>query len=193
MCIYTNTWNFPAIAGRAQTRFAVIGWFEARSRVDWLSCFRTLRLLLIIHFPFSFKENEQFRIQEEKRKAREKKREEEAAKHAKAGGVKGKKNKPRPLDEEQEGCIVDRLLNDIRKGFPLRKSSRTSTSGGVKSASPRTKLSRDEGGNAKRAKDGFRRISSPAKIHTKKLDSMAEEENEKMLKRNLDGPSLPIK
>lgn len=99
-----------------------------------------------------------------------------------------KKGKPRPLDEEQEGCIVDRLLSDIRKGFPLRKSSRSTTPGGCKSASPRAKLSRDEGGNAKRAKDDYRKTPSPARIH--KID---EKENEIVLKRNLDGPSLPIK
>ena len=144
--------------------------------------------MLITFSPFSCQENEQFRIQEEKRKAREKKREEEAAKNAKAGVTGVKKGKLRPLDEEQEGCIVDRLLSDIRKGFPLRKSSKSSISGGCKSASPGARLSRDEGGNAKRAKDDFRKISNPARMH-----KIEEKENEIVLKRNLDGPSLPIK
>ena len=67
-------------------------------------------------------EHEQFRLKEEKRKQREKKKAEEEAKRAKAGG--GKKVKPPPLRMEEEGCIVDKLLCDVRKGFPLRKSNR---------------------------------------------------------------------
>ena len=145
---------------------------------------RTLHLAL---YPFlSFQDNEQFRIQEEKRKAREKKKAEEAARNAEAGGKV--KTKPRPVDEEQEGCIVDRLLSDIRKGFPLRKHSRGTSSGGNKSASPtRPKRSRDEGG-----KDGFRKISGPAKARAK-LEPTEEEQNEILPKRNLEGPSLPIR
>ena len=137
-----------------------------------------------------FQENEQFRIQEEKRKAREKKRQEEAERHAKAGGVT-KRGKPPPLKEEQEGCIVDRLLGEIRKGFPLRKSSKNTPSG-IKSASPRGRWSREEGGNAKKGNDEIRKVSSPAKIRTKLHPKDGVEQSEIVLKRNLDGPSLLI-
>ena len=67
-----------------------------------------------------------------------------------------KKGKIPPVDEEKEGCIVDRLLGEIRKGFPLRKSSKNTPSSKTKSASPmtrRSRLSHEDGGNLKKGKD----------------------------------------
>ncbi|XP_068701516.1 inverted formin-2-like isoform X1 [Montipora foliosa] len=104
---------------------------------ELLSLFKTFCDQLIT----AKKENEQFRIQEERRKAREKKRQEEAEKNAKAGGTV-KKGKIPPVDDEKEGCIVDRLLGEIRKGFPLRKSSKNTPPSKTKSASPMTRRSR---------------------------------------------------
>ena len=88
---------------------------------------------------------------------------------------------------------MDRLLSDIRKGFPLRKLSRGISSGGGKSASPtRPKRSREEGG-----KVGFRKISGPAKARAEleptEEEPTEEEQVEILPKRNHEGPYLPIR
>ena len=95
-----------------------------------------------------------------------------------------KKGKLPPMNEEKEGCIVDRLLGEIRKGFPLRKSSKNTHTGGPKSASPMARLSRlncEKGGNLKKAKDEMQKRSSPAKSMGEMLGSPESR-----------GPSVPI-
>ncbi|XP_048589665.1 inverted formin-2 isoform X2 [Nematostella vectensis] len=68
------------------------------------------------------KENEQFRVQEKKKQERERRKAEEAAKREATGGGKGiKVGKPPP--EQEDVCIVDKLLSEIRTGFKLKKCS----------------------------------------------------------------------
>ncbi|XP_039256572.2 inverted formin-2-like [Styela clava] len=71
----------------------------------------------------AIKENKERAIQEEKRR----KRQEQLAKQKQAkaeSGESGKKNTLKKVEEEQAGgCIIDNLLNDIRKGFKLRRAS----------------------------------------------------------------------
>ena len=94
-----------------------------------------------------------------------------------------KRGKAPPLKEEQEGCIVDRLLGEIRKGFPLRKSSKNTPTSGPKLASPMARLGRlscEKGGNLKKAKDEMQKRSSAAKLLGETLGSQESR-----------GPSMP--
>ena len=76
-------------------------------------------------------ENEQFRKQEERRLAREQKKAEEEAKRIAAGGSKIKIKKTTPQPEET--CIIDKLMDEIKHGFPLKKRS---LGEGARAASP---------------------------------------------------------
>lgn len=71
-------------------------------------------------------ENSKRKIQEAKAEARRLKKEEQEKATAASGG-KIKKGKPPPIQDD--GCIIDNLLSDIRKGFPLRKAQVHSPSG----------------------------------------------------------------
>ena len=67
------------------------------------------------------KENDQFKKQEKRRIDREKKEADEKARREKLG-IKDKpkgKRAPPPMEEKS---IIDNLLDEIKNGFPLRKS-----------------------------------------------------------------------
>ena len=76
--------------------------------------------LLVLDVGISIlQENEQFRIQEAKRLERERKKKEMEEKQN-GLGEKVKSKKPKQLEVE-ETCIVDKLMDEIRNGFPLKK------------------------------------------------------------------------
>ncbi|XP_062592916.1 inverted formin-2-like, partial [Saccostrea cucullata] len=77
------------------------------------------------------KENLQRKQQEEKAERRKKQQQEMASKRAKHG--------PTVPEPDEDGCIIDRLLTDIRKGFKLRKTTPSAPS--VKKEDPKVKTS----------------------------------------------------
>lgn len=70
------------------------------------------------------KENLQRKQQEEKAERRKKQQQEMASRRAKSG--------PTVIEPEEDGCIIDRLLQDIKKGFKLRKTSPSPSSSNKK-------------------------------------------------------------
>ena len=80
---------------------------------------------MLIFFFQLLQENEQFKKLEKKRLEREKKEADEKARREKLGIKDEPKKRGRPPPVEEK-CIIDNLLDEIKNGFPLRKSQVTS-------------------------------------------------------------------
>ncbi|XP_065059363.1 inverted formin-2-like [Rhopilema esculentum] len=125
------------------------------------------------------KENEQFRIQEAKKIERERKKKEMEGKQNGPGG-KVKSKKPKQLEVE-ETCIVDKLMDEIRNGFPLKKRKVSKPASPVVTLTEQSrKLSRE------RAKMSIRRASLFASSLStlRKSDSSVESINENFKTRS---------
>ncbi|XP_072171506.1 inverted formin-2-like [Diadema setosum] len=93
-------------------------------------------------------DNEKRKLQEKKAEQRKKQREEMERKkaaraaargqkgEADAGGAPGKGGLKHVEPEEEDGCIIDRLLSDIRKGFVLKKTRMSSADDASQDPSP---------------------------------------------------------
>ncbi|KAL8590863.1 hypothetical protein ACOMHN_038874 [Nucella lapillus] len=104
------------------------------------------------------KENEQRKLQEERAERRRKEQE--------AMRQRSKENKEQPAQED-DGCIIDRLLSDIRRGYTLRK---TSPSGAARrnSVQGRTSSSNAAGSSARvTKKDSKKDVTKPNSDVTK--------------------------
>jgi len=129
------------------------------------------------------KENEQFKIQEKKRLERERKKKEMEEKQ-KQKGEKMKTKKPSVIEPE-ETCIVDRLMDEIRNGFPLkkRKLSRPPSPGYTLSNEKR-KVSRDLARMCvRRASLMARALSPPSGTSNSSLESITENHDRKSRSR----------
>ena len=82
----------------------------------------TTEVVTMGYIIFCTQENEQRRIMEEKKLKRELQKQADLARRASAAAKKGMAVEPPP--EEEQGCIVDKLLQEIREGTTLRSTKR---------------------------------------------------------------------
>ncbi|XP_023930367.1 inverted formin-2 [Lingula anatina] len=113
------------------------------------------------------KENEQRALQEIKAEKRRKEREAMEAKRKEAGGKV-------VVPQEEETCIVDKLLMDIRRGFTLRKSNSVTAADSGAPSSPRSRrISRMKQQNSKNAA----KLKKENAIEESQSESQSEEKN----------------
>lgn len=116
-------------------------------------------------------ENEQFKKQEKRRIEREKKEAEEKARREKLG-IKEKPKGRRAPPPIEEKSIIDNLLDEIKNGFPLKKSQVTSP---TKKEAPSTK----ENVDPKKARRNWKKTKALASLIVTGKQKSVEEENRK--------------
>ncbi|XP_028970292.1 inverted formin-2 isoform X3 [Esox lucius] len=129
---------------------------EDSSRLSLEELFSTLKTFRGL-FITALKDNQKRREQAIKAEKRRKQQEEEDLKRPRGENGKIIRKAPPPA---QEGCIIDNLLSDIRKGYALRKTRSNSEQNHRTSSLP-DQFTKPEGPSAVDTKVGVEKVISP--------------------------------